>query len=137
MGISSLGVDVEPRPPRSYEPIFLEEPLRNRVVCEVRSVGKANGLGYQVEWVRFVGKDVFNSPAKLARGCNWLCLVMFRMSEVQTSFTLALDVQTESLSERCRLPDIQTRISEFGWPPVSILDVDSNLVGAFEYYCAI
>ena len=90
-----------------------------------------------MEWVRFVGKDVFNSPAKLARCCVRLCLVMLRMSEVQTSFTLALNVQTKSLPEVCRLPNIQTGIGEFGWPPVSILDVDSNLVGAFEYYCAI
>ena len=82
VGISALGADVEPRAPGSDKPIFLEEPLRDRVVTEVISVGKTNRVRYETKWVRLVGKDMLDSPAKLTRRCIRLSLVMFWMSGV-------------------------------------------------------
>jgi hypothetical protein len=48
LGISALGVDVEPWTPSSYKPILLEEPLRDRVVSKIIPVRETYRVGYEL-----------------------------------------------------------------------------------------
>jgi hypothetical protein len=46
LGISALGVDVEPRTPGSDKPVFFEEALCDCIVAEVISVGETDRVQY-------------------------------------------------------------------------------------------
>ncbi|CAD5374031.1 hypothetical protein RA210_U470002 [Rubrivivax sp. A210] len=80
LGISALGVNVEPWTPRSYKPIFLEEALRDGVVSKIIAIRETYRIGYESKWASFTWKDVFNTPAELTRCRIRFGLVMFWVS---------------------------------------------------------
>lgn len=62
---------------------------------------------------------------------------MLYMRLMKATIALAFDVQPESAAEVGGLSDVQAWIDKVFRPPVSVLDVYSNLVWALEYDSSI
>lgn len=99
--ISALRVDVKPWAPDSNKAVFFEEAFSNGVFWKVCAVREADGLEDYLERVFLLREYMLDAEAKLARRSVWLGFHVRWARLVQSTRTVALDMEREALLDVC------------------------------------